>query len=1077
MGSVAQPKWTTGSIDAKKIMPMQFQSSSKPAANPTGIPNQLKSGLEQLSGFDLSGVRVHYNSAKPAQLSALAYSQDQDIHLSPGQERHLPHEGWHVVQQMQGRVKPTMQSKGVAINDDKGLENEADVMGAKALGRQSFAENIREPMERAFGEDFSLEDVADVASEGASGSGHTLPNFHVVQRSFGKHNISNIRAHTDTAATESMTVLGKGPYATGQNVVLGQSTDLYTVAHEAAHVIQQRSSLQLKDNVGQSNDPHEQHANAVANQVVRGKSAEGLLDQYVDSSGSQGVSQTPVVQCRLGTIRQNLINSNPQRATNAAYLQILQLLQQGATIQAAGGPSVAQCDQMLELIKQIRVLLQTAVSTKWFSKGAARNAALDAMRVSLNSEEYQITLARVTARNAAEIVINTDPHGYAGPLPGLGAQAMNLSPTGVQQGASGSYFDRGPAIGAAPGPLRGIFKPESQEGGARGGRDKRGAGAIREVLGDTLDQSLGLGVVPRTRLIAINSTTLMQGVDRRIPWSGDSLQVGSYQQAVPNVSGDITSYLGNAAAYQAFDTNSLQRIAILDMISLNKDRHGGNILFNAANQLSAIDQGEMAPSAKGFSDKFRGMTDASGWAWADLPESEQAWSVANLAIITNMDPEAEIDNLAQQAQTQSTSMATLTGQAAQDTHLSAQSIAMMKYAARTLKMCAAAGLTPAQTETIYTKRGQSRVARLDATNTHVKKTAKSAGGGEFSDFISATFLNDSIDAQLAQANGQPAPAERFTYGSGVCESEWSQAMIRGLGRVAEQDPTKRAGIGRVLGNLLLPPVMGTPLAPITAASTTAEARRLWAHMRVPATVVGNRFDEKVVMDAIWEHGSIATRTRIIAVLDVQTDQLRMSHLGYILEAVDPAHRMNLPSKLVNWFEASSATDFWVWLSQPANAPAAGPTADYLTVPGRAAVQVIFAGGQLQQGAPPAPMNTSGGDGWTVVLSGGQFYSQPKSGPSAMLKTQHSSFMAGLPVDAAAMMRVNAGTLEFLNNYSGHYAPTIANMAKMILAFMANGVPMTGVQIEDKNGLGRALGRLDQFNAIEYLKLARDRVRS
>jgi len=84
------------------------------------------------SGLDLSSIRVHHNSSKPAQLNALAYTQGQDIHVGPGQEKHLPHEGWHAVQQMQGRVKPTMLAKGVAINDDAGLEREADVIGAKA---------------------------------------------------------------------------------------------------------------------------------------------------------------------------------------------------------------------------------------------------------------------------------------------------------------------------------------------------------------------------------------------------------------------------------------------------------------------------------------------------------------------------------------------------------------------------------------------------------------------------------------------------------------------------------------------------------------------------------------------------------------------------------------------------------------------------------------------------------------------------------------------------------------------------------------------------------------------------------
>ena len=75
---------------------------------------------------------IAFYSSKPAQLNAHAYAQGQEIHLAPGQEKHLPHEGWHVVQQMQGRVKPTMELGGESINDDVALEQEADVMGAKA---------------------------------------------------------------------------------------------------------------------------------------------------------------------------------------------------------------------------------------------------------------------------------------------------------------------------------------------------------------------------------------------------------------------------------------------------------------------------------------------------------------------------------------------------------------------------------------------------------------------------------------------------------------------------------------------------------------------------------------------------------------------------------------------------------------------------------------------------------------------------------------------------------------------------------------------------------------------------------
>ena len=102
--------------------------------NKTGLPDQLKTGIENLSGHSMNDVKVHYNSAKPAQLNAHAFAQGTDIHIASGQEKHLPHEAWHVVQQKQGRVRPTLQMKGkVSINDDRGLENEADRMGQKAL--------------------------------------------------------------------------------------------------------------------------------------------------------------------------------------------------------------------------------------------------------------------------------------------------------------------------------------------------------------------------------------------------------------------------------------------------------------------------------------------------------------------------------------------------------------------------------------------------------------------------------------------------------------------------------------------------------------------------------------------------------------------------------------------------------------------------------------------------------------------------------------------------------------------------------------------------------------------------------
>ncbi len=138
------------------------------AENKTGLPDNLKSGIEATSGFSMDAVRVHYNSAKPAQLQALAYTQGTDIHVSPGQEKHLPHEAWHVVQQMQGRVQPTMQLQGVNVNDNEGLEREADVMGGKVLQQKHNNENngIREVTIDQLPENDACEHIANSFKKG-----------------------------------------------------------------------------------------------------------------------------------------------------------------------------------------------------------------------------------------------------------------------------------------------------------------------------------------------------------------------------------------------------------------------------------------------------------------------------------------------------------------------------------------------------------------------------------------------------------------------------------------------------------------------------------------------------------------------------------------------------------------------------------------------------------------------------------------------------------------------------------------------------------------------------------------------
>ena len=147
-------KNTSNSTRVKQLASMQIPAGSsqrKVAAQPPatlpgkGLPPHLKHGVESLSGVSMDEVTVHYNSPQPAQLRAHAFAQGTDIHLGPGQEAHLPHEAWHVVQQAQGRVAATTQMAGATLNDDEGLEREADVMGARALAMPSTAGGVSVP--------------------------------------------------------------------------------------------------------------------------------------------------------------------------------------------------------------------------------------------------------------------------------------------------------------------------------------------------------------------------------------------------------------------------------------------------------------------------------------------------------------------------------------------------------------------------------------------------------------------------------------------------------------------------------------------------------------------------------------------------------------------------------------------------------------------------------------------------------------------------------------------------------------------------------------------------------------------
>lgn len=135
------PEQTTVPISTKNFFnPLSRNFNIQSSIN-NSIPSYVKNRFEVLSGFSFEDIKVHYNSDKPHQLQAFAYTQGNEVYIGPGQEQYLEHELGHVVQQKQGIVKPTSELNGVAINDDTQLEKNADEFMTSGISESMHSSN------------------------------------------------------------------------------------------------------------------------------------------------------------------------------------------------------------------------------------------------------------------------------------------------------------------------------------------------------------------------------------------------------------------------------------------------------------------------------------------------------------------------------------------------------------------------------------------------------------------------------------------------------------------------------------------------------------------------------------------------------------------------------------------------------------------------------------------------------------------------------------------------------------------------------------------------------------------------
>jgi hypothetical protein len=160
--------------------------------------------------------------------------------------------------------------------------------GANAIYKRTIQRRRATRLERE-----SAAQTQAAADKGISSIAGPLPHLDTIQKSFGKHDVSHVKAHTDAAAAEGSRAMGAEAFASGDHVAFAGTPALHTAAHEAAHVVQQRGGVQLKGGVGQEGDQHEQHADAVADKVVRGESAESMLDQHAQKHRPTTVHAAP----------------------------------------------------------------------------------------------------------------------------------------------------------------------------------------------------------------------------------------------------------------------------------------------------------------------------------------------------------------------------------------------------------------------------------------------------------------------------------------------------------------------------------------------------------------------------------------------------------------------------------------------------------------------------------------------------------------------------------------------------------------------------------------------------------------
>lgn len=223
----------------------------------------------------------------------------------PPSSEHLakqPQNGSDIAQAAEIRSLQSNSKRGGGPKSSSSQAHSSSVLQAKELrtlaGSEALGRGARPASEASA--------THAIADSGLTGAGQTLPHMDRVQRSFQPHDLSSVKAHTDSRATQAASELGASAYTKGEQIVFGHTPDLATVAHEAAHVVQQRKGVRLPDGVGTKGDRYERQAEVVADRVVADQPSADLLSSDGASATGEAVQHkktTPPKSALVGKIR------------------------------------------------------------------------------------------------------------------------------------------------------------------------------------------------------------------------------------------------------------------------------------------------------------------------------------------------------------------------------------------------------------------------------------------------------------------------------------------------------------------------------------------------------------------------------------------------------------------------------------------------------------------------------------------------------------------------------------------------------------------------------------------------------